>query len=66
MYKEFFYVSPKEDILNAKLEYAKQLLTTSSLTLQEIADKCGFSDKFTFIRFFKARMGVSPAAWLSK
>jgi AraC-like DNA-binding protein len=35
----------------------------SSLSLQEIAETCGFFDAFHFSREFKKVVGQSPSAW---
>ncbi len=63
LYKLFYGVSPKQDILAAKLQYAKQLLVSTRLSILEIALACGFSSEYTFIRFFKKQMGCSPRKW---
>ena len=44
-----------------KMELARQLLDTSSLSIAQIAKTVGYSDQFYFSRHFKASHGVSPS-----
>lgn len=39
---------------------ARNLLTHSKLSIQEIASKLNFSDQSSFGKFFKRKAGVSP------
>lgn len=47
-------------IHNILLEEAKRLLTYTTLTVTEIADKLHFETSSYFIRFFKGRIGLTP------
>lgn len=49
-----------------KLERAKELLHTSTLTVSEISDQLGFDSIYTFSRFFKRHTGVSPKTYAQK
>jgi len=60
LYKSFFSISFNQDVINARITYAKILLTTSSLTIYEISEKCGYQSPEHFIRQFKKKLGVSP------
>lgn len=42
------------------MEYAKQMLTISTLSIEEIAFKCGFSGLTVFSRKFKQELGYGP------
>jgi AraC-like DNA-binding protein len=50
-------------INHIRIDQACQLLTTSDLTLTEIAEKTGFLDSSTLIRNFKRTMGVTPGKY---
>ena len=63
LYKKFYNVSPLHDLNTAKIQYAQQLLKTSNLNIAEIAEQCAFHNVYHFIRYFKARTGVSPGKW---
>lgn len=48
-----------------RIEYAMKLMKTdSALTISEVADKAGFTDRSTFYRSFKKISGMSPTEWL--
>lgn len=59
-YKKTFGVTFVQDFINAKVEYAKMLLTTTNLTAHDIAGKCGYRNYEHFTRQFKERCGVTP------
>ena len=63
LYKKYYKISPLQDILNAKIQTAKQLLVTTNDTLTSIAINCGFSSVFSFIRCFKSKTGQTPSQW---
>ncbi len=46
---------------NLRLKTAKDLLQSSNLSINEIADKVGYSDASYFAQLFKQRFSVSPA-----
>jgi len=64
LYKKFFYISCNEDVIIARINHAKMLLLTDSLTVNEISLKCGFSNAEHFIRLFKKKTGVTPKAFV--
>lgn len=62
-YKKLFGVSVKNDIVSGRLERSKRLLTATSLTLDKIAEQCGYASALTFIRQFKARFRKTPTEY---
>lgn len=66
LYKRFFSVSCNNDIINARISYAKVLLLTDPLSVNEIAEKCGYKSFEHFIRQFKSKTGVSPQRFRGK
>ena len=52
--------SPQEYISIAKINYAKLMLRTTALSINEIADYLGYSSSASFINAFRMRRGVSP------
>lgn len=60
-YNLFFNTSPKADLLNARIDKAKYLLTNEALTINQIAQVTGFSDIYHFSRYFKKLCGCSPS-----
>jgi AraC-like DNA-binding protein len=47
----------------ARVEKAKRLLESSSMSLGEIVDKVGYEDVATFSRLFLRHAGESPARY---
>jgi AraC-like DNA-binding protein len=52
--------SPNQYHLNLRLNRAKDLLTSTLLNINEIADHTGFDSVFYFSKLFKKKNGVSP------
>ena len=63
LYKSYFGVSPAHDIVRARIDHARLLLLDGSLSVTEVAEQIGFSDIYSFIRRFKAEVGVSPGVF---
>jgi len=55
--------SLKHDILEARLDAAKQLLTETNLPATDIAKKIGINGRRSFDRTFTKSVGMSPAAF---
>lgn len=53
--------SPKQIIDGYLLRESEQLLSTTSLSIQQIAIELGFSSQITFAKFFKAKKHRSPS-----
>ena len=63
LYKQRFGIPCSKDILTSRMEYAKQLLTTTDLSAIEIAERCGYADYSHFSRVFAKYACVSPAKY---
>jgi len=59
-FKDIMKVSPIEYTNNLRIEKAKTLLSTESITIEEIAHKVGFSTLYYFSRTFKEKTGFTP------
>ncbi len=55
--------SPTDFIIERRVQTAKRLLATTSMSLSEIADATGFSSAYYFSRMFKRFGGSSPSAY---
>ncbi len=60
LYKKIFGLSPKQDLINIRLEHAKQLLRQRQYSVSEIAEIVGYTNQYHFIRQFKLQTGLSP------
>ena len=50
-------------LVDVRLQKAKQLLTSTSLHISEIAENCGFDNYFYFARLFKRKAGLTPTQY---
>ena len=56
-------VSPKQYIINIRLQKAKQLLSEGSMKISAVSEACGFSSPYHFCREFRRHIGVSPSEY---
>ena len=66
IFKENFGASVKQYVLDKKTEKAKTLLSKTDLSVQMIAERCGFCDYNNFIQRFKKQTGFTPTAYRKK
>ena len=55
--------TPMSQLYSARLAVATDLLRQTGLSVNDIAEKCGFVNVFHFSRKFKEAYGQSPGAW---
>lgn len=60
LYKKMFGVSVMTDVITGRLDRAKRLLSSTNLTIKEVAEKCGYESEYNFMRQFKSRYGQTP------
>ena len=60
IFQAAFGCSPKQYILQIKLEHAKKLLEETDYSVTQVAAAVGFEDVLNFSKFFSSRMGISP------
>lgn len=63
LFQNRFGSSPKDYLIQKRLEYAKQLLQSGQFAVSEVAALCGYSEPCHFSREFSARVGLSPRAY---
>lgn len=59
VYKKCFGISFHQDCINARVAKARYLLSTTALTVQQIAYDCGYSDTKYFMRQFVQGTGIT-------
>lgn len=59
-YRRFFSTTPKNDLLQVRLEKAKNLLSNQALQVNEVARLCGFGNIAHFTRYFRKYCGCAP------
>lgn len=60
LYKQIFGISPKNDLIIARIERAKSLLEENMYNNAEIAAMTGYTNEYHFIRQFKKIEGMTP------
>ena len=55
--------SPAEEIRHVRLEKSKRLLSTTEMSIAEVALACGFSNATRLGVAFRNRFGVTPLAY---
>lgn len=63
VYKSIFGLSPNKDLILARIERARQLLTQPKLSVSQIAELTGYQNECHFVRQFKSVVGVTPGVY---
>lgn len=63
VFRKVYDVTPNKYIISKKIEYAKNLLSTGSFTVTQVASICNFSDVYYFSKVFKATTGITPGKY---
>ncbi|WP_426449864.1 helix-turn-helix domain-containing protein [Paenibacillus sp. S-38] len=56
-------VSPMDYVTSLRLQQARTLLLETALTLDEIAERCGYENGFYLSRMFSRKLRLSPSAY---
>lgn len=59
-YKIFFNNTPKSDLIHARIEKAKYLLSNEAYQVNQVASLVGFPNVYHFHRYFKKCCGCTP------
>lgn len=62
-YKLFFHSTPKAELLAARLDRAKDLLTNEAMQVQQAAALSGFHSLPHFTKYFKEMCGCTPSEY---
>lgn len=63
LYKKHFGNSFTEELISFRMERAKYLLKNTSMSVQRIAEECGYTNSAHFMRQFKEREGKSAGQY---
>lgn len=66
VFKKIFRQTPKEYIIDMRMEKAKEYLMYSSFSMNEISDQLGYSNPAYFSSAFKNKYGIAPTAFKKK
>ena len=65
LFKSAAGVSVSDFILNLRIGAAKEMLMGTNMSVEEIAEKTGFSNSFYFSKCFKDKEKISPSGYRS-
>ena len=60
LFRKQYGMSPNRYLLQYRILKAMELLTTTALKIEEIAQNTGFNDEYYFSKFFKKQTGYTP------
>ena len=60
MFKQIEGKSPKQYIIDLKIQIAGNMLLESDASVKNVSNSVGYEDSFTFSKIFKKRMGIAP------
>ena len=63
IYKKVYGISPMADLINARINSAKNMLSFGEEKVEEIAWRLGYQNTTHFIRQFKQKVGITPAQY---
>lgn len=66
LFKQHLQRSPTDWVVEQRVDLADTLLSTTHLSVAQVALACGFSDPLYFSRVFTRRRGASPTAWRAR
>ncbi len=61
LFKEYFSMTPNDYLTALKINYAKKLLLLNYLSMEDIAEQCGFHNVYYFSKVFKKTVGIPPS-----
>lgn len=63
LYKKYFAVSPIADEINSRVEYSKQLLSSSNYSVKEISDMLNYNSDTQYMKQFKLITNMTPSEY---
>lgn len=66
MFLQYCNMTPKQFILDIRINKAKQLLSENILKIGAVALECGFSNQYHFCRVFKEKIGMTPTEYIKQ
>lgn len=66
LFAEQFHTTPRQYILDRRLQNATDYLTSTDLSVSAIAERCGFASVYHFSRAFRARFGFTPSQYAAQ
>ena len=64
LFLERFGVTPRQFLIDVRLNKAKQLLSGGAFKVSAVSELCGFTNPYHFCRAFKKHIGVTPTDYM--
>ena len=61
-----YNMTPRQFLIDIRINKAKQLLSEGALKINAVAIKCGFSNQYHFCRVFKEKTGLTPTEYMKQ
>ena len=66
VFTNYYNMSPKQFLIDIRINKAKQLLSEGAMKINVIASNCGFSNQYHFCRIFKEKTGLTPTEYMKQ
>ena len=66
LFNLYYKTTPRQYLLNQRIQKAMYLLISTALSITEISIECGFANLYHFCRTFKQRTGLTPTEYAAK
>lgn len=66
IFSEHYKMSPRQFLIDIRINKAKQLLSEGALKISAVAEQCGFSNRYHFCRVFKEKTGLTPMQYMKQ
>lgn len=66
LYTEFFQTSFQSDLIQMRVSYAKELISDTDMTMEQVAEACGYASEVHFYRQFRKITGMTPKEYREK
>lgn len=63
IFKNRLNIAPKEFLTDFRISRAKEQLTLTELSIEQVAVSCGYQNPLVFARAFKQELGISPSKY---
>ena len=61
LFKEIYGIAPHKYIQNLRIKRAKDLLSSTDMSILDISEACGYTSVYHFCRAFKSNVGDTPS-----
>lgn len=64
LFLKAYGTTPKQYVVDVRIEKAKQLLTDGAHKINRVSELCGFTNPYHFCRVFKEKAGITPSEYM--